>query len=138
MRYALIKDNKVDNIIKASAEFVSTMTGYDAIVETNNAGIGWEYIDGQIVTPEPEEPEFVKVTTVSMRQARLALLHAGLLKQVEATLDMLEEPARSAAKIEWEYSQEVKREWPWVVQLTAAMGMTDEQVDGLFQLAATL
>jgi len=77
-------------------------------------------------------------TVVTMRQARLALLQAGLLPTVEAALDALEEPARSAAKIEWKYAQEVERGYPWVEQLTATMGMTEEQVDNLFILAATL
>lgn len=75
---------------------------------------------------------------VTMRQARLALLGAGLLPMVETALNSLEEPQRSAALIEWEYAQEVKRDYPWVTQMVAVMGLTDEQVDNLFRAAAVL
>jgi hypothetical protein len=43
-----------------------------------------------------------------MRQARLALLGAGLLPQVETALNSLDEPYKSAALIEWEYARRLK------------------------------
>lgn len=79
-----------------------------------------------------------RVMSVSMRQARLALLQIGKLADVETVIDSLPEPDKSAAKIEWEYAQTVDRNWPWVNQLTTAMGMTEEDVDGLFVVAAAL
>jgi len=95
-------------------------------------GSKWDIID-EIYRPEPPIP-----SVVSMAQARQALHQAGLLETVETTIDSLPEPDRTKARIDWEYRLEVERDWPWVVQLTSAMGMADEQVDQLFILAGTL
>lgn len=75
---------------------------------------------------------------VTMRQARLALLGAGLLTQVDAAIDALPEPQRSAARIEWDYSSEVHRSRAFVQQLGHALGLSDEQLDDLFTQAAAL
>lgn len=75
---------------------------------------------------------------VTMRQARLALLGAGLLAGVDAAISAMPEPTKSAAKIEWEYSGTVERNRPFVQALTPALGMTAAQVDQLFIAAATL
>ncbi len=75
---------------------------------------------------------------VTMRQARLALLGAGLLQQVDLAIDALPEPQRSAARIEWDYSSEVHRDRAFVQQLGQALGLSDEQLDALFIQAAAL
>lgn len=74
---------------------------------------------------------------VTMRQARLALLGAGVLAGVDAAIDAMSEPTRSAARIEWEYSGEVQRHNGFVAALGPALGMTGEQIDALFIAAAT-
>lgn len=90
-------------------------------------------------TPEPADPVVPQIPqVVTMRQARLALLGAGLLTQVETAIDALPEPHRSAARIEWDYSSEVHRSRAFVQQLGSALGLTDEQLDDLFTQAATL
>lgn len=71
---------------------------------------------------------------VTMRQARLALLAAGLLDDVEGAIST----AGPAAKIEWEYAQEVQRSSGLVPAMATAMGMTDLQLDNLFVMASTL
>lgn len=73
---------------------------------------------------------------VTMRQARLALLGAELLDDVESALSALEGPQGQAARIEWEYSQEVHRGKPFVQMLGAAIGLTEEQIDQLFITAS--
>jgi len=77
-------------------------------------------------------------TRVSMRQARLALLGAGKLAAVDAAIDAMPEPQKSAARIEWEYAAEVRRDNDFVAGLAPALGMTDAQVDALFVAAAAL
>lgn len=72
--------------------------------------------------------------TVTMRQARLALLASGLLDDVTAAVA----GAGQAAQIEWEYSDVVARNAALVQVLSGALGLTDEQLDGLFVVAATL
>jgi len=75
---------------------------------------------------------------VTMRQARLALLGAGLLSAVSAAINSLPSPQKEAASIEWEYSQTVERNRGFVLTLGAALGLTDLQLDNLFALAITL
>lgn len=75
---------------------------------------------------------------VTMRQARLALLGAGLLQQVDQAISALPEPQQSAARIEWDYSSEVHRDRAFVQQLGQALGLSDEQLDALFIQAAAL
>lgn len=98
-------------------------------------------------TPEPEytseelsaHAEALRLSkTVSMRQARLALLASGILSQIEAAIAALPEPDKSAVTIEWEYAQEVKRSHAWVIALGTQLGLTDQQLDDLFTLAASL
>ena len=73
-----------------------------------------------------------------MRQARLALLQAGKLAMVDTAIAGLPEPDRTAAQIEWEYSQEVQRDKPFVLMLAPALGLSEEDLDSLFVLASTL
>lgn len=87
--------------------------------------------------PEPGPSEPVVPASVTMRQARLALLSAGLLDDVEVALDSMgDTPEGKAARIEWDYSSEVWRHKPFVQQLSTAMGMSDSQIDEMFIAAA--
>ena len=77
--------------------------------------------------------------SVTMRQARLALLGAGLLDSVDAAIAAIPDPVqRKAAEIEWEYAQTVDRNSPFTQQLAAGLGLTDAQLDALFTTAASL
>jgi len=103
------------------------------------------YASEDLVPMSPQEveqhlspPPAAVPLVVTMRQARLALLGAGLLAQVDTAIDALASPAKEAARIEWEYSQEVHRDRPFVQTLGAAMGLSDEQLDALFTTAAGL
>ena len=75
---------------------------------------------------------------ITMRQARLVLLGAGLLHQVDAALNALPSPMKEAAFIEWEYSSTVKRSSTLVVQLGQSFGLTGDQIDAMFRQGATL
>lgn len=93
-------------------------------------------IEATYVPPEPAPP-YVPAS-VTMRQARLALLGAGLLDDVEAAIAALPSPQKEAAKIEWEYSQEVQRHNGFVSVLAPLLGLTEAQTDALFIGAAQL
>jgi hypothetical protein len=75
-------------------------------------------------------------TSVTMRQARLAMNQAGILSQVEAALDALSEPSKTVAKIEWETATIMKRNHPLVDGLAAGLGLTEAQIDALFVTAS--
>ncbi len=95
-------------------------------------------------TPAPAPGVVAKVYEVTMRQAQLALLGAGLLDDVEAALDALPETTEAeikfakAARITWEKSSTVQRDNPLINFLAGQLGLTSEQIDELFALAATL
>lgn len=76
--------------------------------------------------------------SVTMRQARLALLAAGLLDDVEAALASMAGDEGKAARIEWDYSSEVHRHKPFVLSLGAQLGLTGEQLDQLFIAASQI
>lgn len=81
----------------------------------------------------PEVPQ-----SVTMRQARLALLQAGKLSAVDAAIAGMAGVEGDSARIEWDYSNEVQRAQPLVAALGGVLGMTSEQLDQLFITAATL
>lgn len=83
-------------------------------------------------------PQIAVPYAVTMRQARLALLQAGLLDDIDAAINSLPSPSKEAARIEWEYSQEVQRDKPLVLALAPALGLDESQLDALFIAAAAL
>ena len=90
--------------------------------------------------PEPADPIVPVVPqSVTMRQARLALLGIGLLDDVDAAIAAIPDPVqRKAAEIEWEYAQTVDRNSPFTQQMAAGLSLTAEQLDALFTQAAGL
>ena len=90
-------------------------------------------------TPEPADPVAPVVpVSVTMRQARLALLQQGLLTQVNNAVATMPGAQGDAVRIEWEFSNTVERNRPFVQALAASLGLTSQQIDDLFTLAATL
>lgn len=92
---------------------------------------------------EPTEAEVLALLAplpklVTMRQARLALLAAGLLDDVNAALAAAPGTEGAAARIEWEYSNIIDRDSPLVAAFAAALALTEAQLDALFAQAATL
>lgn len=68
------------------------------------------------------------------RQARLALASQGLYEAVQTTVVAISDQAR----IEWEYATMVERTSPLIDAMKGSLGMTDEDLDNLFELAVTL
>jgi hypothetical protein len=131
-RFAIIDAGRVTNIIESDAEFAASIGAIDA----TGAIIGWLW-DGETFTA-PTPPPAIVPQSVTMRQARLALLQAGLLSNVTSAINALPSPQKEAASIEWEYSQTVERNRGFVLLLGAALGLTETQLDDLFILASTL
>jgi hypothetical protein len=140
MNYALIKNGFVENLILADQAFADSIAhDWDAVVPSNGMAIGWSYAGG-VGTAPPPPPVLppAKTTSVTMRQARLALLEAGKLSTVQSAINSLAEPSKSRAQIEWDYSNEVHRNDSFVTTLGGALGMDDAALDALFAHAGTL
>lgn len=75
---------------------------------------------------------------VTRRQARLALLQAGLLELVETAIESMDEPARSAARIEWEDAIEIRRDHMLIANLAQELGLTGQEIDALFLAASNI
>jgi len=134
-RYALIRAGVVVNVARAEPDWPG-LDEYDAAVQLADddaVAPGHTYDGSVFAAPAPRVP-----AAVTMRQARLALLGANLLSSVDTAIDALPEPTKSAARIEWEYSNELQRGNALVAALTPALGLTSEQVDALFIAASTL
>jgi hypothetical protein len=72
--------------------------------------------------------------SITMRQARLALLSAGLLDQVNAGMQAMPQ----AAQIEWQFASEVRRDNALIAAMASALGLDDAAVDSLFVSGSAL
>lgn len=87
------------------------------------------------LTAPPEIDPRVGVEVTAF-QARAALARAEMLDTVAAI--MANEATPLETKLAWEYAQTFKRLSPTVLQLQPALGLSEEQLDDLFALAATI
>lgn len=98
--------------------------------DLDQARADWELAEGIKTHPVPQE--------VSMRQARLALLGAGLLSTVQQSLDALPGDEGEAARIEWEYAGSVTRSSELITSIGSQLGLTEAEIDNLFRTAAAI
>lgn len=131
-RFAIIQGGTVANIIESDTAFAESI----GAIPAGAGAIGDLYADG--VFTKPPAPATPVPQSVTMRQARLALLSMGLLSAVDGAIDGMAEPTKSAARVEWEYSGEVQRSKGLVLSLGSELGLNDAQLDALFVTAATL
>lgn len=69
---------------------------------------------------------------------RSALKLSGLYASVVVVLDGLPEPAKTVAFEQFEYSNTTERDHPTIAQLAAVLNLTQQQVDDVFVLGASL
>lgn len=96
---------------------------------------GWKWSGTSwVVSP----PATLVPVFVTMRQARLALLGAGLLASVNSSVSAMTGPAGDAARIEWEFANEVRRDSTLVAAMASSLSLSAAALDALFITAATL
>ena len=71
---------------------------------------------------------------LSPAQVRLVLDQFGLLSQVEAAVVA----GSKKLKLEWEFRTEFARDNPTLIGMATALGMTDAQLDQMFEIGITL
>ena len=86
------------------------------------------------LSPEDAAQRRRNMMVVSPFQASAALAQAGLLSSVEAALAQADERTRLA----WSRATEFRRMSPLVLNMAASLGLTDEQLDALFERASTI
>lgn len=82
---------------------------------------------------EYEAPPLPVPNVVSARQARLALLAAGKLDDVETAISA----ASQTVQITWEFANEIFRDDPLISAIAVGLGMSNEEIDALFVQAIT-
>ena len=107
---------------------------YQALMAAQATGkrIDWSGAVPVAADPLPAAPSIP--SSVSPAQARLALLGAGKLAQVEAIVA----GADQSTKIAWENASVIERNSPTVAALSAALGLNSAQLDALFAAAAAI
>jgi len=81
--------------------------------------------------PPPAPP----VTQVTAYQAKIQLSRAGLYDSVVTTVNTSDNPE---LKIAWEVATTFERNSPFILALQPELGLTDAQVDDLFQQASQI
>ena len=96
---------------------------------------GWAYANDQFIPPIKETmPDPRIIMTCGALQFRKALRQLGKMDAVKAYVEQADEETQEA----WEYATEFRRLDPFIVQGMAALGVSDEDVDAVFELAVTL
>lgn len=95
------------------------------MLATNSDG-AWSFSLSVVDSP-PVVP-----ASISPAQARLALLGAGLLDEVEAAVAA----GDRVTQIAWQNATTIERNSPTVAALAGALGLTDVQLDDMFTTAA--
>ena len=88
-----------------------------------------------VMTPDPISPESRRsAMQCGALQFRKALRALGKMEAVKAYVEQADEETQEA----WEYATEFRRLNPFIVTGMAALGVSDEDVDAVFELAMTL
>lgn len=152
-RYARVQNGMVEEIVeplKLNNRDIAVEQRYTpdlveqmvAIPDDSPVDVGWSYApptgeegSGAFAAPFVANPEPAAVTSITMRQARLALLAAGKLADVQAAIEGLSSPIKEAAQIEWEYAATVERDNALLQMLVPALNL---DLDALFAQGSQL
>lgn len=94
MTIALIRNGVVENVIVGTLEFAQTL-GYDACVETDEAGIGWTWDGVTLSPPNAPDPE---PEVLTRHITRLAFLQRITMNEhVAIELASIHDPASDTA-----------------------------------------
>ena len=134
---------KAAEIATLTAEKDKAKTDADALVTVANADRDKALaqvatLTAQLAALQPPVDATGVPQVITMVQAQLALLGAGLLDRVNAALAAIPGDQGKAAMIEWTNSANVHRTNALVGAMQASLGMTDAQIDALFIAAAKL
>ena len=127
MRYAVIENNIVTNTIEAEGE----LPGF-VMVRSDIAAIGDTFDGTDFHKPAPQPPGVPE--SVSPRQIRQALTRGGLRANVEAAIAAADQDTK-----DWyEFATEFQRSNEHVIAMGTALGVSSDDLDNLWRLAASL
>ena len=132
--FAVIKNGQVANLALAPAGWAPPDLTVVEVPEGVRANIGDSANPATWLVLTPPSAPSAAPQSITMRQARLALLGAGLLDAVNVGITGMSQ----AAQIEWEYAATVERTNPLIAALASALSLTGSQVDDLFVAGSAL
>ncbi len=99
----------------------------------------------QLPTATPAEIDAVTAAnapvpeSVTKRQGRQQMILMGIIGMVQPAIDAIEDPIqRALVQSFWDDSSDYEREHPQMVELAAAIGITESQLDQAFVQASRL
>lgn len=111
------------------------------IPQNQTPAIGWVYsaqsgLSDPAPPPATLPPARRVPQTVARFQAKVALLQAGHLDNIEAYMSRPD--TNRVTQMAWQDAQEFQRQSPTVLALAKLLGMTDTQLDDLFVVASKI
>lgn len=125
MKAHIIENGIVVNTIK-----VESLDFMPNLIDGSDGGIGWEYINGELIEPTPiiEVPQ--TITKLQAMKQLKAIDKWNALKVVLASNEDVND--------EWVLSDNLNRTYPLVLGMAQALDISDEELDTLFVEASKL
>lgn len=114
--------------IKANGKHLQVMISKSIFTQAQIDALQVGVDQAQGIVDLGDAPETTVPQVITIRQAKLVLLAAGLLNDVDSAVAS----ADRTTQIEWEYCTEVNRQWPTLITLSSLMGLSGEALDNLF------
>jgi hypothetical protein len=125
---ALILDTQVYQIEQIDFEVAQPLYWVDC---ADNVTREWTYVNGVFVAPIIPPKTY---TSLNPAQVRLVLHQFGLLDTVEAAI----KAGDRSLQIEWDYRTEFARDNDLLVSMATTLGITDSQLDAMFEAGVLL
>lgn len=104
-----------------------------ATIEEVPQGLEYQEIELEQRENKPSIPQ-----VVTNAQLRLALIESGQsISNINAFINSQDEPLKDVLNSLWEYANHFERYNPQLIAMADLLGLTSEQMDGLFILANT-
>lgn len=129
MRYAIVSDGIVTNVIEADAEFAALVGALEA---PEDCAIGWLH-DGKVFTSPKVEPAPTVLPDLTPRQFLLAAYDIGITEDM-ITAQLEGDPI---GLIEWKHATSIERSHPLVNALGVTLGLPPEHIDAMWLYAAS-
>jgi hypothetical protein len=136
--YCHVANGAVDNRAVFDGQIPTDWPDHDNWIASEEAQIGWTYADGVFTAPPaPEEPP-PPLPDLLPYQFRAMLVLSGKQGDLDAYIAGLSEPAKTIAQAKLDYSLSFQRDNDLVLQAQQALGLTDAQLDALWEQAAAI
>jgi hypothetical protein len=136
--YCHVANGAVDNRALFDGEIPADWPDHDNWIASEVAQIGWSYADGSFTAPPaPEEPP-APLPNLLPYQFRAMLALSGKQADLDAYIAGLSDPAKTIAQAKLDYSLSFQRHNDLVLAAQSALGLTDDQLDALWEQAAQI